>query len=53
MISSVIRRLLVIGLVILVFTIWMASVAPAFADENSSPKIECREDTEVIESQLQ
>jgi hypothetical protein len=51
MISSVIRRLLSIGLVVLVFTTGMASAAPAFADQNSSHQIECREDTEVIDSQ--
>jgi hypothetical protein len=49
MISSVFRRLLSIGLVILVSTAVTAWATLAFADQKSSPKIECKVDTEVID----
>jgi hypothetical protein len=50
MINSVFRRLLSIGLVILVSTAVTAWATLAFADQKSSPKIECKVDTEVIDN---
>ena len=49
MTSSETRSFLSIGLVVLVFTIGMASGAPAFADQESSPKVECKVDSEVTD----
>ena len=50
MINSVFRRLLSIGLVILVSTAVTAWATLAFADQKLSPKIECKVDTEVIDN---